>query len=147
MCWMAQISVEHNWDPPSIENWPTSTLWSYLFICHLLVQRPSLLHYSSLVSLKSIFDKVHFDFWTKTFLILADASKELQLPKTGLCYKCCFDSSQIIIPTQVATNSVLYYTVYQNCLVLISDLPGAGLPGPDHPWIHDFTYLHFRRFF
>lgn len=48
------------------------------------MQRPSLLHYGSLVSLKSLFDKVHFDFWTRTSLILAHASKELQLPKTGL---------------------------------------------------------------
>lgn len=43
--WMqgtAQTSVECNWETPLIENFLfTSTLWSYLFICHSSMQRPT----------------------------------------------------------------------------------------------------------
>lgn len=48
------------------------------------MQTPSLSHYGSLVFLKSLFYKVHIDFWTTASLIFADASKQLQLLKTGV---------------------------------------------------------------
>lgn len=77
--------VEPNWDPPLIENWhSTPAFWSYLLIHRLLMRRSSISHYSSLVFLKSLTDKVHFDFWRTASLILADTSKELQLLNTGV---------------------------------------------------------------